>query len=90
MKLILPIGAIICTVVTTLTAVVFCMGMGANASASDIRQLKLWMAGFSLLGAGGVAAGIFLLRAGQPGWAAGVAVTPTVLFGIIFLVALIK
>jgi hypothetical protein len=87
---ILSIGAIICTVLTTLTAVVFCMAMGANASASDMRQLKLWMAGSSLLGDGGVAAAIFLLRAGQLGWAAGVAFAPTVLFGIAFLVALIK
>lgn len=90
MKLILPIGAMLCTVVTTLTAVVFCMGMGANASASEIRQLKLWMAALSLLGVAGVAIGIFLMRAGQPSWAAGAAFAPTVIFGIILLIALIK
>ena len=91
MKLILPIGAMLCTVVTTLTAVVFCMAMGANASDAEIRDLKLWMAGLSLLGVSGLAvAGFLLVRGGQPGWAAGAALAPTGIFGLILLVALIK
>lgn len=32
MKLVLPILAMICTVFATLVALVFCMGMGANAN----------------------------------------------------------
>ena len=90
MKLILPIGAMLCTVVTTLTAVVCCLAMGANSSAKELGQLKLWMAALSLRGAGGVALAIFLIRSGQPGWAAGAAFAPTVIFAVLLLVALIK
>jgi len=90
MKYILPIAAMLCSVVATLTAVVFCLGMGANSSEAEIRQLKLWMAGLSLLGACGVAAGIFLLRAGQFNAAAGAAITPTIIVGIVFIVALLQ
>ena len=90
MKLILPIGAMLCTAVTTLTALVFCMAMGANASAAEIGRLKLWMAALALVGAGGVVLAIFLIRAGHPGWAAGAAFAPTVIFAVLLLVALIK
>ena len=90
MKMILPIGAMFCTLLSTLTALVFCMSMGANASAAAIRALKYWMVGLSLLGLAGIVVGIVLLRAGQSGWASGVAFAPTVIFGIIFIIALIK
>lgn len=90
MKLILPSLAMICTVLATLTALVFCMSMGANAKPPEIRALKLWMAGLSLLGIAGVVVGIILIRAGQPNWAAGAAFAPTILFGIILGIALIK
>jgi hypothetical protein len=86
----LPILAMLVTLLTTLTMLVFCLGMGANASAADIRTLKLWMAGLSLLGAAGVVAGIVLLRTGQPGWAAVVAILPTLIMSVIFLVALLS
>lgn len=91
MKFLLPASALvamICTVLVTLTAVVFCMGMGANASPTEIRALKLWMAGLSLLGAMGIAMGIFLMRAGLHGWAAGASFLPTVIVGVIFIVAM--
>ena len=90
MKLILPILAMLCTAIATLTAVVFCMGMGANAKPPEIRALKFWMLGLTLLGVAGITVGILLLRAGQPGWAAGVSFAPTVLFGLILAVALLK
>ena len=90
MKLILPILAMLLTALSTLTAVVFCLGMGANSSAAQIRALKLWMGGLSLLGLAGIVIGIVLLRAGQHGWAAGVAVSPTVIIAIILIVALLK
>lgn len=86
----LPIAAMVCTAIATLVAVVFCMGMGANASPAQIRELKLWMGGLSLLGVAGIVAGIFLMRAGQSGWAAGVAFVPTLIFGLILFVALIR
>ena len=90
MKSIVPILAIVCTVLATLTAVVFCMAGGANSSPAQISALKLWMAGLSLLGVAGVVLGIILIRAGQPGWASLAAFAPTVIFGIILAVALLK
>ena len=90
MKLILPIFAMICTVIATLTAVVFCLGMGANAKPPEIRALKLWMLGLTLLGVAGVTVGIFLLRAGQPSWAAGVSFAPVVIMSLILTIALLK
>lgn len=65
MKHILPSLAIVCTVLATLTALVFCMAGGANSTPAQIRALKFWMAGLSLLGVAGVVVGIFLMRAGQ-------------------------
>lgn len=90
MKLILPILAMIATLLATLTAVVFCLAMGANAKPPEIRALKLWMAGLSLLGIAGVGVGIILIRAGQPGWASLAAFAPTVIFGLILAIALLK
>jgi hypothetical protein len=90
MKLILPIGAMICTALATLTALVFCMAMGANAKPPEIRSLKLWMGGLSLLGVAGIVVGIILIRAGQPGWAAVAAFVPTVIYGIILSISLLK
>ncbi len=90
MKFVLPILAMACTVLATAMAVVFCLGMGANAKPPEIRALKLWMAGLTLLGIAGIAVGIVLLRAGQPGWATVASLAPTVLFGLILAVALLK
>lgn len=90
MKLILPILAMIGTVLAALTALVFCMAMGANAKPPEIRALKFWMAGLSLLGVAGVVVGIILIRAGQPGWASLAAFAPTVIFGLILAIALLK
>lgn len=81
--------AMLCTAWTTLTAVVFCLGMGANAKPPEIRALKLWMLGLTLLGTAGITVGIFLLRAGRPGWAAGASFAPTVVMGSILVVALL-
>ena len=90
MKLLLPILAIVCTVLATLTALVFCMAGGANSTPAQIRALKFWMAGLSLLGVAGVVVGIILIRAGQPGWASIAAFAPTVIFAIILIIALLK
>ncbi|MBK8002083.1 MAG: hypothetical protein IPK15_26150 [Verrucomicrobia bacterium] len=90
MKLILPIGAMICTALATLTALVFCMAMGANSTPAQLRALKLWMGGLSLLGVAGIVVGIFLIRAGQPSWAAIAAFAPTVIYGIILSTSLLK
>jgi prolipoprotein diacylglyceryltransferase len=90
MKHILPIAAMLCTGLTTLTAIVFCMAMGANSTPAQLRALKLWMGGLSLLGVAGVVVGILLIRAGQPNWAAVAAFAPTVFYGIIFSISLLK
>lgn len=90
MKLLLPILAMISTAVATLTALVLCMAMGANSTPAQIRALKLWMAGLSLLGVAGIVVGIILIRAGQPNWAAVAAFAPTVIFALILGISLIK
>lgn len=90
MKTLLPIVGMLSTVLSTLTAVVCCMAMGANSTPAQIHALKLWMAGLSLLGLAGLVVSIVLLRSGQPGWAAGAAFFPTVAIAIISAVALLK
>ncbi len=88
MRSLLPIAAMICTALMTLTAVVFCLGMGANATPAQIRALKLWMLGLSLLGIAGIAAGIFMMRSGQHNMAAGLAILPSAIIIVILIVAL--
>ena len=88
MLIALAIVAIICTALATLTGLVFCMAGGANSTPEQIRALKLWMLGLSLLGIGGVTAGIFLLRAGQLGWSMAVSGAPALIMIVIFIVAL--
>ncbi len=90
MNLLLPILAMIGTALATLTALVFCMAMGANSTPAQLRALKLGMAGLTLLGVAGVVVGIILIRAGEPNWAAVAAAAPTVIFAIILGIALIK
>lgn len=86
----LSVLAMLCTAFVTLTAVVFCLGMGANAKPPEIRALKLWMLGLTLLGGTGITVGIFLLRAGLAGWAAGVSFAPAVIMVLILIIALLK
>ena len=86
----LPILAMICTVVATLVMLVFCMAMGANAKPEEIQALKGWMIGLSLLGLAGIAVGILLMRSAQPGLAAGVSLLPAIVMGILFLVSILK
>ncbi len=86
----LPIFAMIGTVVATLTMLVFCMAMGANAKPEEIQSLKQWMLGLSLLAVVGIAVGIALMRNAQPGWAAAVSILPAILMGIVLLIALLK
>lgn len=64
--------------------------MGANAKPPEIRLLKLWMLGFSLLGSGGIGAGIYLWRANQVTWAAGASFAPSVIMLVVFVVAMMK
>lgn len=90
MKMLLPIVAMLCTACSTLMAVVFCMSMGANATPAQSRTIKLWMLGLSLLGIIGIAIGIHLMRTGQHGVAAAAAIAPTVIFGLVLVVATLK
>lgn len=90
MKMILLVAAIISTVIATLAALTLCMAAGANASAADIRMLKLWMGIFSVVGIAGIVAGIVMMRSGQANYAAGVAFAPTVFVILVAIVAYIK
>ncbi len=90
MKLLLPILAMACTVMATLTGLVFCMAGGANSTPEQLRAIKIWMVVIALLGVAGVVVGILLIRAGQTGWASVAAITPTFIFGIILLIALLR
>ena len=90
MKFILPTVAIFCTTLATLVMIVFNVAGAANASAEQIRSMKLWTGGLTLLAVVGIVVGIFMMRAGQPGWAAGAAFVPTVVMVIIFLVAIFQ
>lgn len=90
MKLIFPILGMALSAVATAVALVMCMAMGANSSAAQLRALKLWMGGLSLLGVAGIIGAIVLLRFGQAGWATGVAFLPTIAIMVIFLVAALK
>ena len=82
--------AMTATVLATLTAVVFCMGMGANAKPAQVRVLKIWMLVLALTGAAGVGAAILLLWAGQPGRAALAALAPVAAFAVVLLAALVR
>jgi hypothetical protein len=84
------LAAMACTVLATLTALTFLMGMGANAKPPEIRLLKLWMLGFGLLGTAGIGAGIYLLRAGETAWATGASIAPTVVMLVVFVVAMMR
>ena len=88
MMVVLACLAIGFTVLATLTAVVFCMGMGANAKPAQIRALKFWMLVLFLIGAAGVGAGVVLLIGDQPGRAALAGLAPVAVFALIFVVAL--
>ena len=90
MLVVLALIAMFCTAATTLGAVVFCLAMGANAKPPEIRALKFWVLGLTLLGLVGISIGIYLLRVNQPGWGAGVSVSPTFVIGVITLVVLLK
>ena len=90
MKNLLPIFAMLCTTLATLVMVVFNLAGAANDSAEQIRSQKIWTGGVSLLAVVGIVVGIVLMRAGQPGAAAGAAFLPTLIIAIFFAVAIFK
>ena len=89
MKSLLPILAMVCTVLATLVSITFCLAGGANSTPMQIRVLKYVMLGVTLLGIAGVTAGIFLMRSGHHGWAAGAAFAPAVIMVLAFIIAMI-
>lgn len=89
MTVILPIGAMLCTVVVTLAMLVFCSAMGANASPAAIAALKMWMLGLSVLSLAGIVVALVLMRS-QPNLAAGIAILPSLIIGVIFVISLLK
>ena len=57
---------------------------------ATLMALVFCMVVIALLGVARVVVGILLIRAGQPGWASVAAFAPTVIFGIILLIALLR
>lgn len=86
----LAISAMICTALATLVMIVFSLAGSANSTPQQFHSIKLWMGGLTLLSVIGVVAGIFLLRAGLSGWAAGVSFAPTIVMSIILVISLLK
>jgi hypothetical protein len=66
-----------------------CMAMGANSSPTALRVLKYLMIGVTLLAIGGITTGIFLLRAGHPGWAVTATIAPAAIMVLAFIVSLV-
>ncbi|MEO8068284.1 MAG: hypothetical protein ABI599_11380 [Flavobacteriales bacterium] len=89
MKYLLPIAAMVCTVGTTLLMLVFHAAGAANAGPEQIRSMKLWAGGLSILALVCVIASIVLMRNGQIAWAALIAFIPVVVMGIVFFIALL-
>lgn len=89
MTVLLPIGAILCTAAISLTMLVFCSAMGANASPAAIAALKMWMIGLSVLSLAGIVAALVLMRS-EPNLAAGIAILPSLIIGLIFVISLLK
>lgn len=81
MKRLLPIAAILCTVLTTVLMLVFSMAGMANATPEQTQRMELWMGGLSLFALVCVITGIVLMRKQRHGRAALVAFLPT---GILF------
>lgn len=84
------IAAMLATGMVLLVMLVCCMAMGANASPSEIRSLKLWMMSFTVMSLVGIVVGVFLLRLGQPEWSVGASILAAAVMGVIALVALLK
>ncbi len=88
--LLLAILAMVATGMVLLVMLVCCMAMGANAQPSEIRSLKYWMVGLTVMSLAGIVAGLVLLRYSQPEWSAGASILPAVVMVVIALVALFK
>ena len=89
MKYVLPILAMLCTAGSTLLMLGFMLAGAANASEEQLRSMKWWAGGLSLLSLVCVVVGIVLLRQGRSGHAAVVALVPTVVMGMILMVAVL-
>ncbi|HEX2617027.1 MAG TPA: hypothetical protein VHL57_05750 [Flavobacteriales bacterium] len=90
MKYVLPIAAMICTAGATLLMLVFTMAGMANSTPEQLRSMKWWAGGLSLLSLACVTIGALLLRQGRSELAALVAFLPTAIMGTIFLVQVLK
>ena len=84
LRLIVAVAAMLFTGFSTLTMWVFSAAALANASEASIQRVKHWVIGCSSCSFVCIAAGIWLLRAKRPGWAAGVAIFPAIVMGGIF------
>ncbi len=84
MKYIPPIAGMLCTAFITLMMLVFTLAGMANASAEQLRSMKLWAAVLALLALACIVGSIVLMRYDRFGLAALVAFIPVMVMAIIF------
>ena len=87
MKYIIPIAGMLCTAFVTVLMLVFMVAGAANSNAEQLRSMKLWAGGLSLLSVGCIVAGIVLMRYDRFGLATIVAFVPVAVMFIIFAVS---
>ena len=92
MNILQSIGAIASMIFTAgsmVTMWVFsAAALANNTSEESLRQVKLWVAGFSVLSVVGIGVGIRLLYMHRPGWATIISLLPAIVMGgtLIYLV----
>jgi hypothetical protein len=86
----LSIAAMACTAIATLAMLVLHVAGAANAGDQQIRSMKFSAGSLTVFAVACVAAGIYLMRVNQTGWAAGISFAPTVIMGLILAIALLK
>lgn len=89
-SLVLPITSIIATLITTVVMLVFSVAGAANASAEQLRSMKLQAGGMTVLAIVGIVGAIVCLRMGHPGWAAVAAIVPAAVMVLAFIVAIAR
>lgn len=90
MKYVLPIAAMLATGLATLLMLVLMVAGAANSSDEQLRTMKLWAGGLSLLSLVCVVLGIVLLRQDRSGHAALVAFIPVMVMGFLLLLAVVR
>ena len=78
--------AILCTCGFTVMMLVLCLAGSPNSSPEQLRSIKFWALTFSLMALVGVVGGGWLMYAGRPGPAAAVAIFPSLVMFVTFVI----